>query len=383
MRRALFVLAVGWSTVALAQGLELDLSEPSTPKEFRPSLSFLGVRGTDEGSQARASLLEAELVRMLPGGDQFDPLLLPAQAKEKLGDELTAAAACSAADCFSRTSAQLGTERALVVWVSKVPGGSAVEVRAWDPGLPRSLSESQEVLDKNEAARFAGMTGKNQTQKDREFAKKAAVFVMGLVGKLNTPNGKLVVDNIDAAAKVELDGFSLGVGSLERVIPRGQHTVRVASSDYLPFEQTVTVEPLKTTTVKVTLVAKPIDKPVVVQQHQKKVLKYPPLYARPGLYVAGAGAVVTIIGFIVGSGATAVQARATDLNGDGVVEITRLDAKRAQASAVLANVLVAIGLTALAGGSLWVALTPPVPTRVDEPGESGLGAFEFALGGRW
>lgn len=381
MKRALVL--IGWlaAAVAGAQGLELDLSEPSTPKEFRPGLVLLGVRANDDASQARSGLLEAELVRMLPAGDQFDPLVLPAQAKEKLGDEVSAATACSASDCFSRYAAQIGAERALTVWVSKAPGGSTVEVRAWDPALPQPLVENHEVIDKNEAARFAGMVGKNQAQKDREFAKRAAVLVMGMVAKLTTPNGKLVVDNVDASAKVEFDGFTLGAGSIERVVSRGTHTVRVSSADYQPFEQQVTIEPLKSATVKVTLVAKPIDRPVVIQQ--KKVMKYPPLYTRPGLYVAAVGAIVTIIGFVVGAGALAVQSRAKDLDGDGVVEVTRLDAKRAQGSAVLANVLVGLGVAAIAGGSIWIAVTPPSPHRVDEPGESGLGAMGITLGGRW
>ena len=56
----------------------------------------------------------------------------------------------------------------------------------------------------------------------------------------------------------------------------------------MPFEQKVTIEPAHTETVKVSLIAKPVElKPIVkVEEPTDSIFK------RPGLYVAAGGAIV-------------------------------------------------------------------------------------------
>lgn len=375
--RVLFVaVAVLFAAPSLAQDFELDLSEekpPKPPPELRPTVAVLSVTAADkeESSAGRAKILESEVLKQLAQSDDFQTVVEPSLVVKTLGAEAGKAQTCADWACFDWAAKALRVHRALRITVAKAGPGSEVTVIGYDPGFSELLTLSQESGEKAEKS-FLGVAGKSQAQKDREFIKKIAGFIKSSLVKMATPNGKISVDSPEASAAATIDGVEAGVGSFEAVVQRGLRTVRVAVAGFEPFEEQVKVEPQKTAPVKVTLKAKPMEvaAPVAVVQDPGT-----PIYQRPGLYLAVAGAVAVGVGIAFGQMAMGTQ-RAIDAGGDPV-SVTRAQAKNASTQALLANILVAGGGALVAGGAVWVILTPsagaPPPPAV-EPGSKDTGA---------
>lgn len=351
---------------AQAQDFELDLSEekPVVPVELRPTLAVLGIKAADadETSAPRARQLEAELLKQLGQGDQYQTVIEPSAAREALGAGFAKAEACVDYACFEGVARQLKVHRVMRLTVQRQGPGSLVTLYGYDPAFNTVLVVAQDSGEKAEKA-FLGVSGKSQAQKDREFIKKLTPFVAQAQKSLATPNGKILVDN-DPSAVVAVDGQEAGVGSVEYVAQRGTRTVKVTSAGYKPFEQTVTVAPGASVDVKVLLVAMPLEQ-VVVQ----KPIEEPKngFFTRPGLYIALAGAIAAGVGIGFGQAAQGVKTR-LDAGGDPV-GVTRAEAKSAPTNALLANVLVGVGAAAVAGGVTWIILTPtaPAPAPVIKP----------------
>jgi hypothetical protein len=358
------------ASTALGQGFELDLSEekPNVPSALRPSLAVLSVLAADgdEGSIGRARQLEAELLKHLMQSDEFKTVVEPPAAAAGLGPAAESARQCLDYACFDAAAKALKVSRAVRLTVQRSGAASLVVIYGFDPGFNEVLTFEQDSAEKAEKA-FLGMGGKSQAQKDREFLKKLVPFVKSSLSKLATPNGKLEVDNVATTFPVQIDGALAGTGSFEQVVQRGPHTVRVEVEGYLPFEQTVSVEPLQTVPVKISLTAKPIARP----DPQPSAPRGTTILARPGLYLAVAGAIATAAGVALGQSAVAVnRALASDAS---PVPVTRAAAKAGVTHALLANILVAVGAAAVVGGTTWVVLTPsfgPDQRPGIEPSES-------------
>ncbi|MEW5737355.1 MAG: PEGA domain-containing protein [Myxococcota bacterium] len=377
MRHLFIAFAVLFAAPVLAQDFELDLSEekpPKPPPELRPTVAVLAVTAADkeESSQGRARILEAEVLKQLAQSDDFQTVVEPSLVVKTLGAEAGKAQTCADWACFEWAAKTLKVHRALRITVAKSGPGSEVTVIGYDPAFPELLTLSQESGEKAEKS-FLGVAGKSQAQKDREFIKKISGFIRSSLVKLATPNGKISVDSPEASAAATIDGVEAGIGSFEAVAQRGLRTVKVAVAGFEPFEQQVKVEPQKTATVKVTLKARPMEvaPPVTVVQDTGT-----PIYARPGLYIAVAGAVAAGVGIAFGQMAMATQ-RAIDQGGDPV-GVTRAQAKNASTQALLANILVATGAAMAVGGTTWVLLTPSGPSATPppsvEPGARDTGA---------
>ena len=363
------------ATSAFAQDFELDLSEekpPATPVEFRPNLGVLSVKAADgeEVSASRARQLEAEFLKQLGQGDQFQTVVEPSSARTTLGADFAKADSCTDYACFEAAAKKLKVHRIVRLTVQKHGVGSLVTMYGYDPGFNEVLVVSQESGEKAEKS-FLGVAGKSQAQKDREFLKKIHPFLVQVQKTLSIPNGKIVIDN-DPSGVVFVDTVEQGMGSMEAIAQRGARTVKVTSQGYKPFEQTVTVEPGKSVDVKVQLVAIPLD-PVVVQQPVEEPKGG--IFTKPGLYIAIVGAAAVATGIAFGQSAQAVKNK-LEAGGDPVA-VNRADAKNAPTSAVLANVLVAAGGAAVVGGVTWIILTPsgappppPAPKIQVEPTET-------------
>lgn len=360
------------ATAALAQEFELDLSEekpPSAPPELRPTIVLVSVTAGDaeEVTVSRAKQFEAEVLKQLGQGDQFQTVVDPTMAKEQLGEGHAAATACTAFACFEEATKKLKVHRAVRFVVTKQGVGSVVSAFGFDPALNEVVAMTQDSGEKAEKV-FLGVAGKSQAMKDRDFLKKLSPFIGSVLKKLATPNGKITVDNAEPSSVVALDGVASGAGAVELIAQRGSRTVTVTGAGYKPFEATVTVEPLKTAEVKVALVALPLE----VSQINRKVEKAEgtPLFKRPGLYVALAGAIAIAAGVGVGQSAQAVKTR---LEAGGTpVPVTRAEAKAAEGGATVANVLVGVGAAAAIGGVTWIILTPTpaASTNSGEPTDS-------------
>jgi len=368
---------------AAAQDFELDLSEekpPKPPQELRPSVAVLSVTAADkeEASVGRAKQLEAEILKQLAQGEDFQTVVEPPLVAKTLEADAAQAQACNDWSCFEAAARKLKVHRAFRVTVAKAGPGSEVTFIAYDPGFTELLTLKQESGEKAEKS-FLGVAGKTQAQKDREFIKKIAPFIKSSLEKLATPNGKIAVDSPEATAVATIDGVEAGTGSFEAVVQRGNRTVRVAVAGFEPFEQSVSVAPLKTASVKVTLKAKALEvaPPVVVKEEDLG----PPIYARPGLYVAIAGAAAVGVGIAMGQMAMATQSK-VNAGGDPV-DVTRAAAQAAPTQALLANILVGAGAAMIAGGTAWVILTPTKSKApAIEPGQetSATGAM-LSIGG--
>ena len=374
IRRALPVIFL--ATAALAQDFELDLTEekPVTPPEFRPTLGVLSIKAadTDEVSASRARQLEAELLKQLGQGELFQTVTEPSSVRTQLGAGFAAVEACVDYSCFEAAAKKLKVNRLVRLTVQKHNVGSMVTMYGYDPGFNEVLVVSQESGEKAEKA-FLGVAGKTQAQKDREFLKKMNAFLVQVQKTMSIPNGKIVVQN-DPSALVTLDGAEAGTGSVELIAQRGTRTVKVTSAGYKPFEQTVTVESLKTATVNVSLVALPLEAVVVVKKEEGPKGG---IFTKPGLYMAVLGAAAVGVGIAFGQSAQGVKTRLAA--GGDPVAVTRADAKNAPTNALMANILVGAGAALVAGGVTWVILTPtpggapavPAPkTGTGEPTET-------------
>ncbi len=386
-RRALPLVLI--ASFAAAQDFELDLSEEkpaAVPTEFRPTLGVISVKAADKEdvSASRARQFEAELLKQLQQGDQFQTVVEPSAVKQQLGAEFAKAEACIDYACLEAVAKKLKVHRLVRLTVQKQGAGSLVTMYGWDPGFNEVLVVSQESGEKAEKA-FLGVAGKSQAQKDRDFIKKLGPFLTQVQKTLSIPNGKIIVDNADPSAIVTVDSAEGGIGSLEIVAQRGTRTVKVTAAGYKPFEQTVTVESARSVEVKVSLVAIPIEVAVV-----EKPVEGPSrnVFTKPGLYVALVGAVAIGAGIALGQSAQAVKTK-LEAN-QSPVELTRAQAKEAPTNAMLANIFVGAGAAAMAGGVTWIILTlPPPPPKVapktgtGEPTESTptpTGAF-LSVGG--
>lgn len=377
---AFAALAVLLAAPALGQDFELDLSEEQPakpPPELRPTLAVLSVTAADKEdvSASRAKQLESELLKQLAQGDDFQTVMEPSLVAKNLEGDAGKALSCNDWGCFEGLAKQLKVHRVVRVTVAKAGPGSTVTVLAYDPGFSELLTLEQGSGEKAERS-FLGVSGKSQAQKDREFIKKISGFLKSSMAKLATPNGKISVDSPEASAAATIDGVEAGIGSFEAIVQRGNHVVKVAIAGFEPFEETVKVEPLQTATVKVTLKAKALEAPppVAVKQEAPGT----PLYQRPGLYVAIAGAAAVGVGVAFGQMAMATQNK-VNAGGDPV-DVTRSAAKSAPTQALLANILVGVGAAAIVGGGVWVFLTPTASAAAVEPGEAPATATGAMLG---
>ncbi len=380
------------SSLALAQGYELDLTEkPQVPEEFRPSIAVLGVTAGDETPDpltvARAKLLESELDRVVASDTGFGRIVSPTDAAKALGGDADAARKCIDFACLDQYAKKIKVDRLILALITKSGPGHVVKVYGFDGALAEVVQAEFESAEKQEKAAmggFAGLQGKSQASKDKELVKRGTPVFTEVEKKLTTANGKISIDTAEPTALTTLsNGVEGGTGSFIKVVPRGAYEVKTSAPEYQPFEAHVTVEPLKTAEVKVVLIAKPMEVKAVPIVREEVT---PPL-KRPGVYLAVAGAVAVVVGVVLGQNAKAIEAKAVDANQDGRLDITRSQAKSAQTDALLANVLVGAGGAAIAGGAIWFFVAPGKVRHVEEPtdvsgGSSGTGVM-LGVGGRF
>jgi hypothetical protein len=378
---------------ALAEDeLGLDLSEAEVPEEFRPALAVVGispVAGSEEREINRAKLLEAELMRQTTANTKFGRAMTPAEVIDALGPDAAAARTCAEFACLKALAEKLGVQRVITGNVSKGGATSLLTVIGADTTMTAVISgtaESGEKAEKQMIGGFSGISGKSGAQKDKDFVKKATPVVYEVLSKLATPLAKLVVDCFENTAETTLDGKIVGKGSFSMLLPHGVYKLATSGEGFLPFQKDLKLESMQVENVRVTLVARPLEKPVVAQKVQST--RATPIFQRPGLYVAAAG--VVMIGIAIGLGASTLSVSNKDVNGDGVLDVTRSQVKAAQGAAAAADVLYGLGGAAIIGGGLWLLLTPNPkagagpsgPRPSDEPDAGGASGFTFMAGVR-
>ncbi len=360
------------SSAVFAQGFELDLSEPEVPAEFRPTIAVIGVTSGETGADAvvdtRAKQLEAELLKSTTGNAAFGTVMNPAQVAAALGADAAAARKCTDFACLDTIAKKLKVDRLISGLVTRSGPASLLTLHGFDRVLPEvaeGLIESNERAEKAKIGGFAGIQGKSQAQKDKEFVKVAVPVFFEVLEKIKTSNGKITVDSGEATSVATINGAELGIGSFEKVVPRGGYDIKVTAAGYETYVTQVNVEPQKVAPVKVLLAAKEIKvaPPAVVE-----VRSGTPIFERPGLYIAIVGLAAVGAGIALGVGAKNTETRGKPVN--GISPISRAAVKGAQTNAMLANVLIGSGAAVAVGGGLWFALTPnvvPVKKKEEAP----------------
>ncbi|MFL5319467.1 MAG: hypothetical protein ACJ790_07400 [Myxococcaceae bacterium] len=373
------------------KGVGLDLSEPTVPPELRPSVAIFGVTAQPQKPEEEAILkvraegVQASLVGAMKGADSYSKVVEPADTRAALGADADKFAACAATDCLDKIAETLDVDRVVVGTIAYAEGETRVTLTGYDRGkksLFTSTAESQEKAMRRQLSGFAGISGKSQATKDKEFFQKANAAVFEMVGFLKTALGTIDVRSYDTDVVVTLNGKQAGTGAFTKTLAAGEYALHAESPDVLPFDQKVTVESLKTVEVPLSLTAKPKSNvaPVIVEKKSTT-----PIYTRPGLYVAVAGAVAIGVGAVFGSQAKSIEHRATK-DDNGIYNITRTEMQTAKSNALLANILMGVGGAAVAGGTIWMFVAPgtakaePVRNGPEEPEGAG-GGFTIGAGG--
>ncbi len=391
MKRSLLFLFCLLALPSFAQDLELDISEdadePKTSEELKPTLAIISVRAIDkdETSGPRAKQLSQEFLKQIANDGRFSNIVAPDVAKIQLGGDFSKFDNCTTDySCFEEAAKRLKVNRVVRLTVEKHGAGSQVEMFGYDPAFPEILHVGQDSGEKAEKT-FFGVAGKSQAKKDQEYLKKMIPFLKQVQKRLATPNGNIHVDNADPGALVSVDGVQAGAGTLDSIVQRGVHTVKVTSAGYKPFEQHVTVEAGKEIVVKVTLEAIPLDpnaQPKVVEAANPKTGG---VIGGASLAVVGAAAVVTGVILVVQAQAVSKQINGTTPGQP--VEVSRADAKAAPTKNIVGDVLMGVGGAAMAGGITWIAVTlapepPKAIIKTIEPNETATGGMIY-IGGQF
>src|SRR5439155_21826474 len=159
-----------------------------------------------------------------------------------------------------------------------------------------------------------------------------------------------------AGVTAKINGYDFGSPG-KRLVPAGQWAMKVEAPGFLADDIDLKVEAQKSQVIESNLVVKPAEPPPnnnAIHQPpavvEKPAPSGKPLWSRPGLYVAAGGVALAAVGVAIGSSAKGVEARMVDANGDRVLDVTRREVKAAQGNAALANILVGVGVAAIAGG---------------------------------
>lgn len=376
----LLLLCCCAARVAAAQELELglDLSEPSTPVEFKPSLAVLGVSTPSEEplARVRAEKIQAALLQAAADGEPFAKVLEPAEAQNALEPETDRFMNCTEAECLELAAERLGVHRVAVGRLVYEAGETKLQLWGLDVGRGGLVSveaTSREQALKQQMGGFAGLPARSQAQKDSDFLPRVQAAVQSLVQKLSTPLGTLAVQSYEPDVEVSANGQRLGQGSFSVRLPAGEYTLRAEGRTVYPWEGKVTVEPLRTAEVSPELKAKALPKraPVEVAEVVAARPEPRPVLQRPGFYVALAGAALAGAGAFFGMQVADLEARALAGRQGTVFGVTRAEVLAGQQNALMANVLGGVGAAALAGGTVWMLVAPGTVEPAQGAGSGG------------
>jgi hypothetical protein len=241
LARALFVLAVAVALAPAAGRAQTAAPTAPAPDAPRVATALVAVLPPDFGSSVSEGARVTLLARLVEG-------LRAARFDVRAGDDLlkrlgpdTAVLACRTPDCYPKLS-----DRLRVAYL--VRANVAQAERSYDIGLVLIRGRSGEsAAEIHERCDICGI---------EEVGEKMALAASALRAKLESlmvGPARVTVRSEPAGAYVLLDGREIGRTPLEREVPGGQHTIRVARRGYVAAERTVMLVPEIAETVDFTL----------------------------------------------------------------------------------------------------------------------------------
>jgi len=277
----------------------------------------------------------------------------PPRQRGWLGTDSEQARSCIDASCLSQVAQTLKVEHVMVAQWRPAGDDLAVRLFLYTRGTSTVLREQFLVKQMNlDSLKARAEQGLNK-----------------LFETVRNSQGILVVQTNVSTAKITLNGRLLGVGSVEKSLPGGVHQLKVIAPGSAPYEQEVLLGRGAKRTLRIVL--QHDERPglftgsneafaqfPVAPTAPEKPWQLPAVFKHPGLYAVAGGVAVAAIGAVFGAQARSSQSRFVDADGNGRLDLTRAQALAAQQRATLANVFLAAGLTAVAGGGAWLYFAP-------------------------
>ncbi|AGC42235.1 hypothetical protein MYSTI_00886 [Myxococcus stipitatus DSM 14675] len=331
-------------------GLDLREGDGNTVS-LTPRYILLGLETPERAGAQQATVWLRELARgaVSSGMVAFGGNLR--EVRERLESGYDAALRCTQAACMSGPAEALDADLMTAARLSLEDAGWTLRTWTYD-------------RDKNVVHEDA-VTGRNP--KDAAFQKEAATKLGNRLMGLARPRALLKVTVNVPTAVVKVGERILGVGSVEARVAPGTVQVEVSAEEYATFTKTVALKPGGREEVVVRMEISgpaPEGPEEAVARAMSAREGGTPIYKRPALYTALVGLAAVGVGLVMGKGAKDVEKRATDADGDGMMDITRKERLDAQSKANLATALLIGGGVATAGSVTWLLV---VPARSEAP----------------
>lgn len=364
----------GTSQDAGGLGMGLDLSG-ATPAgaDLQPRFALVGLDTPERAGAAVAkrwmAWLQAQALRTGKVAKAADP----AEAREQLAADYETALRCEESSCLSGPAETLDAELVTTARLALEDGGWTL--RLWTYDRDRGVVETDVV--------------QGRKPNDSNFIREAGAVLSKRVTDLARPRSQLKVSCNVSQAVVRVGEKMLGVGNVEAKLPPGEVQLVVEADEYAPYTKTLTLVPGETQEVTVRLElngpapegppADAVAKATKKSSRKSSSSGGPSIFSRPALYTAVVGLAALGAGVAMG---LPLQNKATDANGDGVLDISRKEYLAARQQSMISSALMAGG-GAVAGGSLlWLLIVPqrsaPVSSSV-APVTHGTGSSATAL----
>ncbi|AKF79617.1 hypothetical protein MFUL124B02_05000 [Myxococcus fulvus 124B02] len=331
-----------------APGMGLDLREgEESAVSLTPRFILLGLETPERAGSQQASAWLRELAKGAMSSGMVEFAATPKQARERLEAGYEAALSCAQASCMTEPAEQLDADLLTTARLSLEDAGWTL--RAWTYDRDRGVVHEDVVSGRN--------------PKDEAFQKEAATKLGHRMMALARPRALLKVSVNVPTAVVKVGERILGVGSVEARLAPGTVQLEVSADEYASFTKTVVLKPGAREEVQVRMeISGPApegpEDGVARVSSKRRGGSSTPIYKRPAFYTALVGLAVAGAGAVMSMSAKDVEKRATDTNGDGIIDVTRKEMLDAKSQANLAAGLLIGGGAVAAGSVTWLLVIP-------------------------
>ncbi|MFY2562532.1 PEGA domain-containing protein [Corallococcus terminator] len=336
-------------------GMGLDLRPEDEGVSLTPRFILVGLDTPERAGAQQASVWLRELAKGAVSSGMVAFGASPREVRERLENRYDATLRCTQVSCLAEPAEALDADLLTTARLSLEDAGWTL--RAWTYDRDRGVVHEDVVSGRN--------------PKDAAFQKEAASKLGSRMMALGRPRAVLKVSVNVSTAVVKVGERILGVGNVEARLAPGTVQLEVSAEEYAPVTRTLTLKPGGREEVDVRMEISgpaPEGPEDAVARKAAKSSGGTPIYKRPALYTALVGLVAVGVGAVIGKSAKDVESRATDADGDGMIDVTRKERLDAQSQANLATALLIGGGAVTAGSVTWLLV---VPSRSEAPAPTG------------